>query len=142
MANLLDDFIEGLYDYVDETPAAEDINAPSLRIEDYEVDLSPKEKTNEPNEKQKGKKSRGLDDIYESVTEGGEVLIKRPRIEGCLNAVLWLEKKVENPSINSLAIHDHLSECLRLKKDMAKWDGMDETKLQSQMFLSLFKVFH
>ena len=51
-----------------------------------------------------------------------------------------MEKKFDKPTINSSAIRDHLSECLRLKHDMTKWDGMDEAELRTQMFLSLFEV--
>ena len=140
MANLLDDFMEGLYGCVDETPVANDTNVSPLSVEDYEIDLSPKEKTNELTEKQKGKRPQGSEDTYEPITEGGEILIKRLKIEGCPNPATWLEKKADNLSINSAAIRDHLSECLRLKKDMAKQNGMDETELRSQMSLSLFKV--
>ena len=74
MADLLDEFMEGLCGVVDETP--EDAIIPSLSVEDYEIDPSPKEKDAELSEKQKGKRTRGSEDIYEPVTEGGEIFVK------------------------------------------------------------------
>ena len=81
MADLLDEFMEGLCGVVDETLKADDTNIPPLHVEDYKINLSPKEKAIEPSEKQKGKRPQGSEGTYEPVTEGGEIFIKRPRIE-------------------------------------------------------------
>ena len=129
MADLLDEFIEGLCGVVDETP--EDAIIPPLSVEDYKIDPSPKEKDAELSEKQKGKRPRGSEDTYEPVTKGGEIFVKRPRLDGCPNLATFLEKKFEKPSISSTAIRDHLSECLRFKHDMTRWDGMDEAELRT-----------
>ena len=138
MADLLDEFMEGLCGVVDEIP--EDATVPPLSVEDYEIDPTLKEVDAELSEKQRGKRPRGSDDTYEPVTEGGEIFVKRPRIDGCPNLTTLFEKKFDKPTINSSVIRDHLSECLRLKHDMNRWDGMDEAELRTQMFLSLFEV--
>ena len=126
MADLFDEFIEWLCGVVDEIPKTDDTNIPPLCVEDYNINPSPKERDVEPSEKQKGKRPRGSEDTYEPVTEGGEIFVKRPRLDGCPNLAICLEKKVEKPSINSAAIRNHLCECLRFKHDMARWDGMDK----------------
>ena len=138
MAEIVDDFMDGIDDFVDETPRSDDPNVLRLSMEDYSA-LSPDHNI-ELTEKQKGKRPRGLDENYEDPIGDGEILFKRPRMEGCPNPVPWIEKKVEDPSIFNPSVRDHLAECIRLSKDMTKWLSMDENDLKSQMFLSLFKV--
>ena len=130
MVEIVDDFINGINNFVHETPRSDNPDVLPLSVEDYNMALSLNYDI-ELMEKQKGKGPRGSDENYKDPTGGGEIFFKRPRIEGCPNLATWLDKKVDNPTINFVAIRDHLFECLGLKKDIAKWSGMDETELQS-----------
>ena len=150
MADFLADFMEDIVDIVDDSaegttnPTGANPTVPPISVEDYDIPLSspgaPKE-TETPS-KQKGKRAKGSEGTYEAATEEGDIHFKRPRLESYPNLATWFKKKVGDLSVSNPLIHDHLSECHRLKKDMLCWESTDENDLKSQIVLCMMEVFY
>ena len=146
MADLLDEFMDGIDECVNEVPATVAIPKnpviQPVRVEDQGIQMSPRRPTESgPVDKRKGKWTRGSQITYESAGEGITIIFKCPYLEGCPNPVLQVESRFENSSIMNPAIRSHLFECLRLKKNMTKQKFHDENNLKSKIYLRLFEVY-
>ena len=150
MADFLADFMEDIIDIVDDSaevttiPTVANLTIPPINVEDYKIPLSSPgalKKAETPN-KQKGKRVRDSEWTYEAATEEGDIHFKHPRLESCPNLASWFEKKVGDSSVSNPLVCSHLFECHRLKKDMLRWEAMDENDLKSQIVLSMMEVFY